>query len=83
MLVSGGPAVERKPCRHDSTRRDGTLDNTCLLCGVAGYWHEGHRHDEVHPSGKVMLRLGCPDTTRTMFTAGDESVSRPGTGATI
>lgn len=44
---------------HDSTRRDGSLDDHCLRCGAGGYWHEGHRHELVHPSGKVLFCLGC------------------------
>lgn len=53
----------RPPCRHDSTRRDGdmALDDHCLRCGADGYWHYGHRHDRAHPSGKVLIVLGCPD----------------------
>lgn len=46
-------------CTHDSTRVDGTLDANCLRCGVGGYWHNGHRHDRVHPSGKVLFILDC------------------------
>ena len=50
----------RKPCVHDSSRTDGTLDCNCLRCGADGYWHDGHRHDVDHPSGKVLVRLECP-----------------------
>lgn len=57
---SGSAPVERKPCRHDSLRVDGTLDCNCLRCGADGYWHDGHRHDVDHPSGKVLMVLRCP-----------------------
>lgn len=59
--VTAGPAPPRKECRHDSTRRDGALDTHCLKCGEDGYWHHGHSHFKVHPSGKVLVSLGCPD----------------------
>lgn len=46
------------PChRHDSTRRDGALDRCCLICGADGYWRNGRRLDEPHPSGKTLFRL--------------------------
>lgn len=54
----------RRTCLHDSTRRDGTLDDHCLLCGADGYWHNGHRHDTEHPSGKVLLRIACAPAGR-------------------
>jgi hypothetical protein len=57
VSVSSGPAAAKKPCYHDSTRGDGTLDNCCLRCGAAGYWHQGNRLDETHPSGKILFRL--------------------------
>jgi hypothetical protein len=53
----------RKACRHDSSRRDGTLDTHCLLCGADGYWHYGHRHDTIHPSGKILIDLSCPNSS--------------------
>lgn len=49
--------LSKTPCVHDSLRVDGTLDHCCLRCGVTGYWSEGFRHDEVHPSGKLLFRL--------------------------
>lgn len=51
----------RPPCQHDSTRGDGTLDDCCLKCGTWGYWHQGHRHDKAHPSGKVLFRVACTE----------------------
>jgi hypothetical protein len=66
--VTGAKPPEREPCVHDSTRRDGTLDNCCLRCGAAGYWHFGHRHDRLHPSGKILLSLDCPDSSRDIAT---------------
>jgi hypothetical protein len=63
MNVGAGPPAERKPCHHDSTRRDGTLDCNCLRCGMDGYWHDGHNHEVSHPSGKVLIRLACPPAT--------------------
>jgi hypothetical protein len=55
------PDGERRVCEgHSSLRLDGTLDSCCLRCGADGYWHEGHRHDLVHPSGKVLIRVECP-----------------------
>jgi hypothetical protein len=36
------------------------LDDHCLRCGLDGYWHEDHRHDAIHPSGKTIVRLECP-----------------------
>lgn len=57
--VMQGPPQERKACHHDSTRVDGTLDCNCLRCGADGYWHNGHRHDTDHPSGKVLFVLDC------------------------
>ena len=56
---SQGPRAERKPCRHDSLRGDGTLDDHCLRCGIEGYWHDGHRHDRSHPSGKILFVREC------------------------
>lgn len=61
MVVVGSGPVEAVPCRHDSSRRDGSLDSCCLRCGADGYWHFGHRHDRVHPGGKVLFVLGCSD----------------------
>ena len=60
-VVKQGPAQRERggPCRHDSTRVDGTLDCHCLRCGADGYWHNGHRHDRDHPSGKVLFVLDC------------------------
>jgi hypothetical protein len=53
--------ADREPCCHDSLRRqDGMFDNTCIKCGADGYWHIGHRHDVVHPSGKILFHLACP-----------------------
>lgn len=40
-------------------RRDGLLDAHCLRCGADGYWHRGHRHDQIHPSGKVLIDVSC------------------------
>lgn len=60
--TDAGPPTPARECRHDSTRRDGTLDTHCLLCGANGYWHQGHRHDDGHPSGKVLFSLSCPDS---------------------
>ena len=45
------------PCRHDSIRLDGLLDNVCMRCGADGYWHDGHRHDVTHASGKILFAL--------------------------
>lgn len=59
--AQAGPRAKRKPCAHDSTRVDGALDPNCLLCGWPGYWHQGHRHDSIHPSGKVLFTLTCPE----------------------
>lgn len=60
MPVTGSASIEpREPCRHDSSRVDGTLDAHCLLCGADGYWHDGHRHDQIHPSGKTLISLAC------------------------
>lgn len=60
ITATGSPGVGR-PCRHDSTRVDGMLDDRCLNCGLDGHWHDGHRHDEVHPDCKVLIRLSCLD----------------------
>jgi hypothetical protein len=57
--MTGSAAVVSEPCVHDSTRADGTLDSCCLRCGTDGYWHEGHAHHVVHPSGKLLVRLDC------------------------
>lgn len=55
----------RSSCEHDSCRMDGTLDNHCLLCGIDGYWHKGHRHDRAHPGGeKILIILHCLDCPR-------------------
>jgi hypothetical protein len=60
-LVTGTAASPRaRDCVHESTRVDGSLDDHCLRCGVAGYWHAGHRHDLRHPSGKILLTIECP-----------------------
>lgn len=56
-----GAPMPARECRHDSTRRDGTLNDCCHRCGLDGYWHDGHRHDEGHPSGKILFRLACPE----------------------
>lgn len=53
------PAAPTSACVHDSLRTDGALDDHCLLCGVEGYWHDGHRHDWTHPSGKALFVLKC------------------------
>lgn len=63
LNVATSAPAPKPPCRHDSTRRDGTLDNCCLRCGADGYWHYGHRHDRPHPSGKTLFVVGCPDTS--------------------
>lgn len=65
--VQAGPSTAKKPCYHDSTRGDGALDNCCLKCGASGYWHQGGRLDEAHPSGKILFRLpteGASDAER-------------------
>jgi hypothetical protein len=62
-----GPPVERKPCRHDSTRGDGWLDTHCLRCGAEGYWKAGYLAVEAqhHPGGKLLLRPSVgPDAGR-------------------
>jgi hypothetical protein len=59
-LAQAAPAAARRCDEHDSTRGDGTLDDHCLRCGADGYWHDGHRHDRPHPSGKILLTLACP-----------------------
>lgn len=61
VAAARAAARDRPPCRHDSTRGDGTLNDCCLLCGADGYWHDGHRHDESHPGGKMLFRVTCPD----------------------
>jgi hypothetical protein len=68
---SGPPTTPSAPCWHDSTRRDGTLDCNCLKCGADGYWHDGHRHDEDHPSGKVLIRLSCLDSRAAALGEGE------------
>jgi hypothetical protein len=60
--ISASQPLADGPCRHESTRADGTLDERCLRCGADGYWHRGHRHDKVHPSGKLLFRRYCPET---------------------
>jgi hypothetical protein len=47
---------------HDSTRRDGLLDDHCLVCGADGYWQNGALFPGVgervpHPGGKTLLRV--------------------------
>lgn len=61
FLLGHGESVQ---CVHDSTRRDETLDNCCLKCGADGYWHNGHRHDVSHPSGKLLIHLWCSELSR-------------------
>jgi hypothetical protein len=56
---------------HDSLRLDGTLDNCCLRCGADGYWHDGRRLDEPHPSGKLLFRLGMLRPGFADFTLGE------------
>jgi hypothetical protein len=48
-----------EPCRHDSTRASGWLDDHCLRCGARGYWRQGKRAARLttHPSGKTLLLL--------------------------
>ena len=56
------PGRTSPPCRHDSLRGDGWLDDHCLRCGADGYWQEGvlriilpHDLTVTHPSGKKLL----------------------------
>jgi hypothetical protein len=57
--VHRSPVFDYEMCLHDSERVDGTFDSCCLKCGVEGYWHDGHRHDKVHPSGKILFIVDC------------------------
>lgn len=72
---TGSPQPPTAPCRHDSTRHNGTLDDHCLRCGFGGYWHLGHRHDEGHPSGKVLFRLDCAGEAKETLREGTVTYS--------